>query len=309
MAKEYFPRSGTSYTGSSVHNHYRKPAMFGDNAAASIVRLRAAQSRVTSVAAGMVQQRVHPDPPSPRSSPPQRYDISASCRPVSDDEKRGSTVLALLLSPPLLPAHISQRSCPRGGGAPDRGSPGRAVPQRPGVRREAASAPRLAAPRGCAQRRGGGIAPRPAEAAASARPRRPPPCPAGRAGRPHGSGAPLAAGPAGLGGACGVSLQWLLWYRGAAPAGGGGCAPRGVRPSVHPSLRGRRLVCACVCVTDSAARTARGQPPSRSQPGAAPARPGAAAPSPSPGALPGGGDLSGLAAPPPPSWRVTLPGL
>ncbi|KAM6092306.1 uncharacterized protein LJ206_005390 [Theristicus caerulescens] len=169
------------------------------------------------------------------------------------------------------------------GAAPGAGAPrtaallGAGGAAAPGDAAEAAWAPRVAAPRGSAQRRGGGIAPRPPEAAASARPRRPPPCPPVSAGRPHGSGAPLAAGPAGHGGECGVSLQWLLWYRGAAPAGAA-AAPHAasVHPSIHPSLRGRRLV--CVCVTDSAARTARGQPPSRSQPGATPARPGCGSP-------------------------------
>lgn len=92
------------------------------------------------------------------------------------------------------------------------------------------------------------------------------------------------------------------------PRGGGGVGSASVRPSVclsiRPSLRGRRLV--GVCVTDTAA----GQPPSREEPGGWEGGrrqrrrpPAAAAPSPSPAALPGGGDLSGLAAPPP-SWRV-----
>ncbi|XP_040408037.1 basic salivary proline-rich protein 2-like [Cygnus olor] len=92
---------------------------------------------------------------------------------------------------------------------------------------------------------------------------------------------------------------------GTAGWGVGGSAS--VRPSVclsiRPSLRGRRLV--GVCVTDTAA----GQPPSRGEPGGWEGGrrqrrrpPAAAAPSPSPAALPGGSNLSGLAAPPP-SWR------
>lgn len=61
-----------------------------------------------------------------------------------------------------------------------------------------------------------------------------------------------------------------------------------------------------MCVTDSEARTARGQPFARSPRGPRRRAPAAAAASPSPGALPGGDNLSGLAArpPPPPSWRV-----
>lgn len=175
---------------------------------------------------------------------------------------------------------------------------GQTVPPRPGMRQEAASALRLAALRGCAQRRVGGIAPRPSEAAASARPHCPPSSPTVRARRSRGSGAPLVAGPAGhktfpRTDCVGTGEQRLQ---------GEATAPHApsVRPSIYAGVGGGW----CVCVTDSAAPEARGQSPSHSPPGATPARPGCDSPFSFPEALPGGGDLSGLAAAPPPSWRV-----
>ncbi|XP_064909458.1 uncharacterized protein LOC110357952 [Columba livia] len=213
------------------------------------------------------------------------YDISASRRPVSDDGKSGSTVLASLLAPLLLPAHISQRSCPRGGGASGRGS---------------ARGGRCRSARGCGGRRP--LRPNSpphydARSGSGAGSRRSPPKLQSRLGpatrllallsKPDAHMAAvklLAAGPAGIAaspcsGCFGTGGQSPT---GAASARGGGCAPCGVRPSVrpsvhpsiHPYLRGRWLVCACVSVTDSAARTARGQLPSRNQPGTMPARPG-----------------------------------
>ena len=119
-----------------------------------------------------------------------------------------------------------------------------------------ASRPRLPAelPRGGGGRgsgpalRGAGGAATPRDTA-SARPRRPPP-------------RPLSA----PGGRMGTA------WRAAPPRSGcfgtSGQRPRGaasIHPSVRPSLRGWRLVCVCVCVTDTAARTARGQQRSRPQ--------------------------------------------
>ncbi|XP_051651814.1 translation initiation factor IF-2-like [Manacus candei] len=126
----------------------------------------------------------------------------------------------------------------------------------------------LSAPRGCAQRRGGGIAPCSPQS-----------CGPGPAPPPASLPAPLSE-PAGRGaaghGGCAASP-----CGGCFGTEGGGCAPRGVRPSIHPSIHPSVHPCvgggSCVCVTDSAARTARGSRPSQPA-GATAARRGCGSP-------------------------------
>ncbi|KAM9026048.1 uncharacterized protein PRD47_007782 [Ara ararauna] len=191
-----------------------------------------------------------------------------SSRPGSDNRQRGSTVSTLLQPPPRLPPTSPS------GAAPGRGRPGprlcqgRAVPPRPRMRRETASAPLGDARSGawagsCRAPRSCGLSPAPPPASLPRRQSR----------------APISAGQAG---------QTASPCGGCFGTEGTAGSARGVRrlcptpcpsfcPTVHPSLSGRQLVCACV--TDSAERKARERSPSRRQPGAAPP---AAAPSPFP---------------------------
>ncbi|XP_063252645.1 uncharacterized protein LOC134550173 [Prinia subflava] len=115
---------------------------------------------------------------------------------------------------------------------------------------------------------------------------------------------PAARVAAGRAGASGVSA-----VAAGAPANGS-CVPRSVCPSVHPSIYPSIYPsihpCVgggwCVCVTDREARTARGQPLALCPPG-----PGCGSRSSVPRSPPRWGNLSGLAArPPPPSWRLTV---
>ncbi|XP_041873823.1 wiskott-Aldrich syndrome protein homolog 1-like [Corvus kubaryi] len=163
---------------------------------------------------------------------------------------------ALRCSPPTFPG-----GAPRGGGPGPRLRSEWALPQG-----AVAGSP----PRGDA-RSGAGAGSRlaPPRAAASARPRRPPPS------LPRCQSQPPARVAAGHGAACGVSLRWLLWCRGTTAASHAASVHSSVRPSihpsVHPSIHPSIHPCvgggSCVCVTDSEARTARGQPLARCPPG------------------------------------------
>ncbi|XP_027586505.1 translation initiation factor IF-2-like [Pipra filicauda] len=166
-------------------------------------------------------------------------------------------------SPPIFPS-----GAPRGGGTRTTAPLGVGAAEGRGDAAKGGPGTVLSAPRGCAQRRGGGIAPCSPQS-----------CGPGPAPPPASLPAPLsepaARGAAGHGGCA------------ASPCGGcfgtegGGCAPRGVRPSIHPSIHPSVHHCvgggSCVCVTDSAARTARGSRPSQPA-GATAARRGCGSP-------------------------------
>lgn len=173
-------------------------------------------------------------------------------------------------SPPTFPS----------GAAPGRERPGlrlrsgQAVPERPGMRREAASAPRLAARL---------PSPLPEPGARTAATRRSLRGTAGRAASPCSS-------------CFGIGGQRP---RGAAAAPHAAPVRPSACPSIHLCVGGGSCVRGCVWLTVSAhsAGAAALTPPAGIHAGA----PRLRQPLLRPLALPGGGDLSGLAAPPPPS--------